>query len=360
MTERIARDNCIRQRRDRDPGHQSAARDSARHGDVRARGRHIADERLDLGGRPRSPYDGQRGPVRDRARGTRVRRLHPDRQQGRRSDRSQTGVRPRPARLRGRRAGDGAGPEPDRDHRLLGDRRGPRRLFAPARDAVADPRQLRRRCSEEGVCARRGGGRDRRCGRTAARRFRHHVLVVARRVPARGPGDHRRPVRHQARPGRSVHGVPPHRRGRGRPVRARDGRRRGRDPGVAGRRRVSGGAAGGRPGRPGRPGLLARAPQARGQAGADRPRSVQVAALQARDHRSDDAADRTRRDDDRPASVPPDGARVQRPGGRRVTRPAFVEHVRGGVAGGEQSGQAAPRRHHPRRIRPPRHRGRRC
>ena len=122
-----------------------------------------------------------------------------------------------------------------------------------------------------------------------------------------------------------------------RPVRARDGRRRGRDPGVAGRRRVGGGAAGGRPGRPGRPGLLARATQARGQAGADRPRSVQVAALQARDHRSDDAADRTRRDDDRPASVPPDGARVQRPGGRRVTRPAVVEHVRGGVAGGEQS-----------------------
>ena len=43
----------------------------------------------------------------------------------------------------------------DRDHRLLGDHRRPRRLAAAARDAVADPRQLRGRGAEEGL---RAGG----------------------------------------------------------------------------------------------------------------------------------------------------------------------------------------------------------
>ena len=40
------------------------------------------------------------------------------------------------AGLRDRCPGDDAGPEPDRDHRLLGDHRRPRRVAAASRDAV--------------------------------------------------------------------------------------------------------------------------------------------------------------------------------------------------------------------------------
>ena len=88
------------------------------------------------------------------------------------------------------RLGDDARPEPDRDHRLLGDHRRPRRLAPAAGDAVADPRQLRGSGAEEGLCPRRRLGRDRGRGRTAARRLHHHLPVVARRLPARGR-DHR-------------------------------------------------------------------------------------------------------------------------------------------------------------------------
>ena len=87
-----------------------AARPPAGDGDVRARRRHVADERLDLRGRPRSRHDGQRRPVGDRARGARIRRVHPDRQQDRRPLRPQAGVRAGPARLRDRRDGDDARP----------------------------------------------------------------------------------------------------------------------------------------------------------------------------------------------------------------------------------------------------------
>ena len=96
--------------------------------------------------RPR--HDGQRRAVGDRARGARLGRVHPDRQQGRRPHRPQARLRARPARLRRRRAGDGARPEPHRDHRLLGDHRRPRRVAAAARHAVAHPRQLRGRGAE--------------------------------------------------------------------------------------------------------------------------------------------------------------------------------------------------------------------
>ncbi len=61
--------------------------------------------------RPR--HDGQRRAVGDRARGARLRRVHPDRQQGRRPDRAQARVRPRAARLRRRGAGDDARAGPD-------------------------------------------------------------------------------------------------------------------------------------------------------------------------------------------------------------------------------------------------------
>ena len=71
------------------------------------------------------------------------------------------------ARLRGRRAGDGARAEPDRDHRLLGGDRRPRRIAAAAGDAVADPRQLRGRGAEEGRT--RWSARRRRSPRRSGR-----------------------------------------------------------------------------------------------------------------------------------------------------------------------------------------------
>ena len=122
-----------------------APRDPARDGDVRARRRHVADERVDLGGRARPRHDRERRAVGDRARGARLGRVHPDRQQDRRPDRPQARVRPRPARLRDRRAVDDARAEPAPDRHLLGDHRRPRRVAAAAVDAVADPRQLRGR-----------------------------------------------------------------------------------------------------------------------------------------------------------------------------------------------------------------------
>ena len=130
---------------------QSTARRPAGDGDVRARRQHIADERLDLRGGRRPRHDRQRRPVRDRARGAGVRRVHPDRQQGRRSHRAQAGLRAGPARLRRRRTGDGAGPEPDGGHHLLGAGGRARRVAPAARHAVAHPRQLRGSGPEEGL-----------------------------------------------------------------------------------------------------------------------------------------------------------------------------------------------------------------
>ncbi len=153
-----------------------------------------------------SRHDGELGPERDRARGAGLGRVHPDQQQGRRSLRTQAGVRAGSAGLRGRRAGDDARPEPDGDHHLLGDHRRPRRLAAAARDAVADPRQLRGSGAEEDLRARRCGGRDRRRGRAAPRRLRHHLPVLARRVPAGGRGHRGRAVAARAPQGRPVHG----------------------------------------------------------------------------------------------------------------------------------------------------------
>ena len=89
--------------------------------------------------------------------------------------------------------------EPDGDHHLLGDHRRPRRLAAAARDAVPDPRQLRGSGAEEDLCADRSGGRDRRRGRAAARRLRHHLPVLARRLPAGGRRHRRGAVADRAR-----------------------------------------------------------------------------------------------------------------------------------------------------------------
>ena len=75
--------------------------------------------------------------------------------------------------------------------------------------------------------------------------------------------------------------------------------------------------------------LLARAPQAAGQADADRPRPVQVASCSGSGiSAADAAADRPRRHDDRAADLPADGARVQRDGGGPVARAAVAQHVR--------------------------------
>ena len=73
-------------------------------------------------------------------------------------------------------------------------------------DAVADPRQLRGSGAEEDLCAGRRGGGDRRRGRAAARRLRHHLPVLARRLPARGRRHRGRAVADRARQGRPVHG----------------------------------------------------------------------------------------------------------------------------------------------------------
>ena len=52
-------------------------------------------------------------------------------------------------------------------------------------------------------------GRDRRRDRAAPRRLRHHLPLVARRLPARGHHHRRRPLADRARQGRPVHGRPP-------------------------------------------------------------------------------------------------------------------------------------------------------
>ena len=126
--------------------------------------------------------------------------------------------------------------ERDRDHHLLGDHRGARRVAAAAGDAVIDPRQLRGRCSEEGVRTGGRGGRDRRGGRTPARWLPDDVLVVAGRLCARGRGDRDRALGHQARPRRALHGPASSRFGWRCAVRGGDGRDRAGDPRLAGRR----------------------------------------------------------------------------------------------------------------------------
>ena len=84
-------------------------------------------------------------PVRDRARGAGVGRVHPARQQDRRPHRPQTRVCTGTPRLRGRRAGHDADPVPPADHHLLGGHRRPRCVAPAALDAVPHPRQLRGR-----------------------------------------------------------------------------------------------------------------------------------------------------------------------------------------------------------------------
>ena len=225
---------------------QSLAVVASRDGDVRARRRHVAHERVDLGGRARSQYDGQRRAVGDRARGARLGCVHPHQQQGRRLHRPQARVCARPVRVRDRRRRDDGRAEPHGDHHLLGAHRWPGSVAPVARDAVADSRQLRRRGPHEGVRVGRRGRRYRGRGRPAARRVRDDVPLVARRFRARG-GDHRRGVVGQpARPRREIHRPAPVRRGRRRALRHRDGWHRARHSRLARRRRIRRAADGAR------------------------------------------------------------------------------------------------------------------
>src|SRR3954451_11250460 len=118
-------------------GGESPPRPAPLHGHVRARRRHVDHERVDQRGGARPPHRREHGAERDRARGTGLRRLHPDRQQGRRPDRPQARVRARPPRLRDRRDRDDVGAERRGRHRLLGAGRWTRRVTAPSCDAVA-------------------------------------------------------------------------------------------------------------------------------------------------------------------------------------------------------------------------------
>ena len=124
-----------------------------------------------------------------------------------------------------------------RRDRLLGDRRGHRRVAAAACDAVADPRQLRGQRAEEGLRHGRRGGGGRCRGGTTARWVHHHLPLVAGRLRARGRHDRGRAVRDQARQGRPLHRAAAGRHRRIDPVRRRHGRSGPRDPGVAGGRR---------------------------------------------------------------------------------------------------------------------------
>ena len=191
-------DEAVSARRRTGSTFQPAAGHLARHGHVRPRRRHVHDERFHLRGGARPWHDSQRRPVRDRARGPGVGRLHPDRQQDRRSVRAEACVRARSARLCHRGSSDDPGPRTHRDHHLLGDHRRHRRLPPAARHAVTDPRKLRRQRPKEGLRLGRGGSRHRSgCG-PPARRLHHHIPVLAGGLRPRS-GDHRdRAFRHQA------------------------------------------------------------------------------------------------------------------------------------------------------------------
>ena len=322
------RDEPSEGRRDPAGGVQPKAGAAAGHGDVRAGCRHVDHERLDLrrGGRHRR--DRQRPPVDNRPRGAGIRGLYPDRRQDRRPDRAQARLRHWAFLLRRRRRGDDARPDsPPGDH-LLGPDRRPWRLAAPSRHAVAHPRKFRGRCPAPGLRPGRRVGRDRRRRRASARGLPHHVPVLARRLPARGPHHRGRPVRNQARQRRAVHRAPGTGYLRVTSVHRRHGRRRARNPGLAGRRRGSGRTPGRGCRRTGRPGLLAPSAQTPQQADAAGPGPVPSKSLPLWCHGTNAPADRPGRHHDRAAHLPSDGARIQRDAVRAVDRAALADHVR--------------------------------
>ena len=345
------RDRCRRHRRSPGGSREPPAVARARGGDVRARRGHVADERVDRGGGRGPRYDGQLGSERDRARGPGLRGVHPDQQQGRGPLRAQAGVRGRSAGLRDRRPGDDPRPEPDGDHRVLGDHRRPRRVAAAPGDAVPDPRQLRGRGTEEDVCAHRRGGRDRRRGGAVARRLRHDLPVLARRLPVRGRRHRGRALADRAPRGCPLHRPAAGRRGGCGPVRRGDGRRGARHPGVAGGRRLRRAAHRERRGRAVGARPLARAAPSRREGDPARSGPVPAPALHGRHHRADAAERHARRGDDRAADLPADQARVRRPADGPVAGPALADHVRRRDPGRTEGRRPALRHHHPGRVR---------
>ena len=226
------------------------------------------------------------------------------------------------------------------DH-LLGDHRRARRLAAAAGHAVAHPRQLHRGGAEEDLRAGRRLGGDRRCHRSAPRRVRDHVPVVARGFRARGGHHPRGPV-----------ADPP---GQGRPY---TGPRKIDLVGAAlsvvgmgasfsaswcGRRVVATSASSSPSARSRLPrSLVACRAQASRKPALIDPDSVQALELPHRRVPADAAADHARRRDDRSAAVPADDAGVQRHGSRARPRAAVALDVRRGDPGWPKGGKRRP------------------
>ena len=327
-----------------------------RDGHVRARRRYLVDERVDRVRGPRSRHDRERRAGGDRTGGAGLCRLHPDREQGRRPDRTQACIHDRSARVRDRCAVDDPRPRRNGDHRVLGRDRWTRR-FAPAPGhAIADPRELRRRGTEEGLRARRGVGRDRRSDRAPPRWLHHDVPVVARRLPARGGGHRDRVVRSGSRAGRGLHRASSRRRRRLDPVDRRDGRHRARHLGMAGRWRVRRRTVDAGSPRVDGPRPLARPAQAAGEADVARPRPVPIQGVPLRNHGSDDATDRARRSHDRAPDLLADGPRLQRDADGSVHRAAVAHDVRRRAARREADWDTPAEQHHPGGLRAARHR----
>ena len=136
---------------------QQQTRFPAGNGDVCPGRRYLHDECFDFSSRPRSGYHRQRRPVGHRARSAGLGRVHPDRQQDRRSLRQETRLCTWPARVCNRGDCHDIDAKPDTDHHFLGHHRRARRIAVAACHAVADPRQFRRRGHEESLCGSRRG-----------------------------------------------------------------------------------------------------------------------------------------------------------------------------------------------------------
>ncbi len=95
------------------------------------------------------------------------------------------------------------------------------------------------------------------------------------------------------------------------------------------------------------------APEARGQADADRSGSVHVQAVQVRDLRAGPPKHRARWRDDHHPDLPADGPRIQRAAGGPVAGPALAQHVRDGDPRRQAGGSAAAKQHHQSGIRAP-------
>ena len=273
----------------------------------------------------------ERGPVRDRPRGAGVGGVHPHRQQGRRPDRAQAGLRPRPARLCDRRAGHGARTEPDRRSSSSG-----RSSAASAPSLLLPAMQSLIHGNFEGAAQKKAYAL---VGASAAIAAAVGPLLggfittyLSWRVgfPLEARDHRRRPIRHQAGSRRALHRRPAHRRGRRRALGARHGRHRAQHPGVAGGRRGCRRCSLVRRRSRARPAFVSGwcRRKRRGKPTLIDPDLFKSKVFRLRDHRTDAPTDRVRRHDDRAPDLPADGARVQRNAGRTFARSAVADDVR--------------------------------